>query len=461
MDRSDTANNIPRVTGHPLLGILQEFRRDRAGLLIRVAREHGDLATARVGLLPRALVVSAPHLARETLVERADSFVKGIGLSLYARPLLGDGLLTSEHDFHRRQRRMMAPAFMPRRIADYAATIASCADRAVERLAGAGTADLSREMMQLTLEIAGQTLFSSDLSGDAADIYGALTFAMERVNQQLGSLVPLPPSVPTPGNLRARRFVNRLDEVVYRMIRQRRASGGDAGDLLSMLLQAQDEDDGGVMTDRQVRDEAMTILLAGHETSANALTWALYLLAHNPDARARLEAEVDDVLGGRSPDLESLRRLPWTLQVFKEAMRLYPPAYMVVRQAERDVSIGGCPLRKRSAVIVNILGMHRRPEVFADPLRFLPERFAPDAEKAMDRHAYLPFGGGPRVCIGSHFALLEGQVALARLVQELRFDLVPGHERVEMEPLITLRPKGGLPMRISPRSAARPSRAAS
>jgi cytochrome P450 len=456
---SSTAHSIPRVAGHPLLGSLPEFRRDRAGLLIRVAREHGDVARARVGIA-RAVVVSAPHLARETLVERADAFVKGIGLSLYARPLLGDGLLTSEHDFHRRQRRMMAPAFMPRRIADYTTTIAACADRAVARLAGAGTADLSREMMRLTLEVAGQTLFSSDLSGDAGDIYGALTSAMERVNEQLGSLLPLPPWVPTPGNLRARRFVAELDEVVYRMIRERRASGGDAGDLLSMLLQAQDEDDGGAMTDRQVRDEAMTILLAGHETSANALTWALYLLAHNQDARARLEEEVDDVLGGRTPDLESLRRLPWTLQVFKEAMRLHPPAYMVVRRAERDVSIGGCPVRRNEAVIVNILGMHRRPEVFAEPLRFLPERFAPDAEKAIDRHAYLPFGGGPRVCIGSHFALLEGQVALARLAQELRFDLVPGHERAEMEPLITLRPKGGMPMRISRRSAAR-SRAAS
>jgi cytochrome P450 len=454
--------DIPRVPGHPLLGSLSAFRNDRAGLLIRIAQQQGDIARVRVGLFPSALVVSEPALARETLVERDDAFIKGVGLSLFARPLLGDGLLTSEHDFHRRQRRMMAPAFMPRRIADYADTIAACADRSVERLTSVDTADLSRELMQLTLDAAGQTLFRSDLRGDAGPIYAALTAAMQHVTAQLGSLLPLPPSVPTPSNLRMRRVIARLDEVIYRLIRERRAAGGDAGDLLSMLLLAQDQDDGSVMTDKQVRDEAMTILMAGHETTANALAWSLYLLAHHPDARARLEDEVDRELAGRSPDLASLARLPFTLQVFKEAMRLYPPAYMVVRRAARDVAIGGHPVRAGQSVVVNIIGMHRREAFFPDPLRFSPERFAPDAEKAMERHAYLPFGGGPRVCIGNHFALMEGQIALARLVQELRFDLLPGHERVEMEPLITLRPRGGLPMRVSQRApAARPALAAS
>ena len=453
MQPSKTNNDIPRVPGHPLLGNLSAFRSDRAGFLIRVAQEQGDIAGARVGLF-RAVVVSEPALARETLVERDDAFVKGVGLSLFARPLLGDGLLTSEHDFHRRQRRMMAPAFMPRRIAEYADTIASCADRSVERLAGVESADVSREMMQLTLDAAGRTLFRSDLSGDAGQVYTALTAAMEHVTAQIGSLLPLPPRVPTPSNLRHRRVIARLDEVVYRMIRERRASGGDAGDLLSMLLLAQDQDDGSVMTDKQVRDEAMTILLAGHETSANALAWSLYLLARHRDVRARLEDEVDRELGGRSPDLASLARLPYTLQVFKEAMRLYPPAYMVVRRATRDVAIGGHRMRKGESVVVNIIGMHRRAAYFAEPLAFRPERFAPEAEQAIDRHAYLPFGGGPRVCIGNHFALMEGHIALARLVQELRFDLLPGREQVEMETLITLRPRGGLPMRITRRLPA-------
>ncbi|HKE14067.1 MAG TPA: cytochrome P450 [Kofleriaceae bacterium] len=445
---------VPRVAGHLLLGSLLEFRRDRIGFLLRVAREYGDIARVRFGFLMSGVIISAPDLAREALVERDDAFVKGVGLSVFARPLLGEGLLTSERDLHRRQRRMMAPAFMPRRIAEYADTIAACADRSVERLAAAGSADLSREMMQLTLEVAGRTLFHSDLSGDAGDVYGALTAAMEHVSAQISRVVPLPPSVPSPANLRVRRDIERLDEVIYRLIRQRRAAGGDAGDLLSMLLLARDQDDGGVMTDKQVRDEAMTIMLAAHETTANALVWSLYLLAHNPDVRARLEDEVDRVLGGRSPDLAALAELPCTLQVFKEAMRLYPPAYMVVRRATRDVALGGHQVRKGEAVIVNIVGMHRRAEHFPDPLRFRPERFTAAAEKALDRHVYLPFGGGPRVCIGNHFALMEGHIALARLVQELRFDLVPGRERAELEPLITLRPKGGMPMRISRRERA-------
>ncbi len=461
MQQSKTNHDIPRVPGQPLLGNLSAFRSDRAAFLIRVAQEQGDIARVRIGLFASAVVVSEPALARETLVERDDAFVKGVGLSLFARPLLGEGLLTSEHDFHRRQRRMMAPAFMPRRIAEYADTIASCADRSVERLARVDSADLSREMMQLTLDAAGRTLFCSDLSGDAGQVYAALTAAMEHVTAQIGSLLPLPPRVPTPSNLRLRRVIARLDDVVYRLIRERRASGGDAGDLLSMLLLAQDQDDGSVMSDKQVRDEAMTILMAGHETSADALAWTLYLLAHHPDVRARLEDEVDRELGGRSPDLASLARLPYTLQVFKEAMRLYPPAYMVVRRATRDVAIGGHRVRKGESVVVNIIGMHRRAAYFAEPLRFRPERFAPEAEKAMDRHAYLPFGGGPRVCIGNHFALMEGHIALTRLVQELRFDLLPGHERVEMETLITLRPRGGLPMRIGRREQVAAPRAAS
>ena len=445
----------PLVDGHRVLGNLSEFRRNRAEFLVRVAREHGAAARFRVGLFLRGLIVADPALAREVLVEQDDAFVKGVGLSLFARPLLGDGLLTSEGAVHLRQRRMIAPSFLPRRIADYAAEIAACADRAVDRLsagplADRGTQDVGDEMMRFALEAVGRTLFRSDLTGDAGAIGDALTDAMEHVNAQLGALVPLPPRVPSPSNLRARRVIRRLDEVLYRIIRERRAVGVDAGDFLSMLLLARDEGDGGTMTDQQVRDEAMTILLAGHETTANALAWTLHLLARAPEVRDRLEAEVDRELGDAALDVAALRRLPYTLQVFKEAMRLRPPAYMVVRRALREVAIGGDRIRRGEAVIVNIIGMHRRAALFADPDRFDPDRFGPDAP-AIDRHAYLPFGGGSRVCIGNHFALMEGQIALARLIRDLRFDLAPGREEIEMEPLITLRPKGGMPMRVSRR----------
>lgn len=446
----------PLIAGHPVLGNLSEFRRNRAEFLLQVARQHGGAARFRVGLFLRGLIVADPALAREVLVEKEASFAKGVGLSLFARPLLGEGLLTSEGEVHLRQRRMIAPSFLPRRIADYAAEIAACADRAAERLAAAiaadgGRQDVADEMMRFALEAVGRTLFRSDLTSDAEAIGDALTSAMEHVNAQLGALVPLPPRVPSPSNLRARRVIRGLDEVLYRVIRERRAAGADASDFLSMLLSARDEDDGGAMTDRQVRDEAMTILLAGHETTANALAWTLHLLARAPEARARLEAEVDRALQGGAPDLATLPALPYTLQVFKEAMRLRPPAYMVVRRALNDVSIGADLVRRGEAVIVNIIGMHRRAALFPDPERFDPDRFAPDAARAIDRYAYLPFGGGSRVCIGNHFALMEGHIALARLVRDLRFDLAPGHEEVGMEPLITLRPRGGMAMLISRR----------
>ncbi len=219
-----------------------------------------------------------------------------------------------------------------------------------------------------------------------------------------------------------------------------------------MLLLAQDEGDGAVMTDKQVRDEAMNIFLAGHETTANALTWAFYLVAQHPGVRAELEREVDGALGGATPALADLPRLPYTLAVLKEAMRLYPPAFVVARRATRDVVLRGHAVRKNELCLVNIIGMHRRARYFAEPERFLPERFLPANEKDIPKQAFLPFGAGPRICIGNHFALLEGQLAIAAIAQRVRLDLPPGAARVEMDPLLTLRPKGGVPMRVTRRA---------
>lgn len=442
---------VPDVPGHPLLGNLGEFRKDRIGLLTRLSQEYGDIARIRVGFFVSAVVVSAADLAHETLVSQSDAFVKSLGLSIFARPLLGDGLLTSEHELHRRQRRMIAPAFMNKRISGYAATMASYADRHVDRLRRMDGADLAQEMMQLTLEILGKTLFNADLSGDARNVREALTLAMRSLNEQVSSPFPVPPLFPSPANLRAKKIVHRLDDVIYRLIRERRATGADAGDLLSMLLLARDADDDCPMSDQQVRDEAMTIMLAGHETTGNALAWTFYLLARHPEVRERLEDEVDHVLGGRVPTVDVLPRLPYALQVIKESMRLYPPAYMVVRRATRDVSIGPYGVRKGEAVILDVIGMHRRADYFNDPMRFDPDRFQPEAEKAAVKHAYLPFGGGPRVCIGNHFALMEAQIVLAHFAQHLRFDLAPGREDIETEPLITLRPKGGVQVLVRKR----------
>lgn len=456
---------LPHATPrHAILGNLPEFKNDRIGLLTRLPRQYGSAARVRLGFFVDALVVSSPELAKEVLLDKSDSFRKSFGLALFSRPMLGDGLLTSEGGKHLRQRRMMAPSFTSKRIAGYADVFASSADRAARRIAKKATTDLLDEMMLMTLEIVARSLFSTEVEKDAGSVGDAVTVALECVNAQIASVLPLPPQVPSPTNLRLKRAVKELDAIVYRFVRERRVSGKDHGDLLSMLLAAQDEDDGAVMTDVQVRDEVMTIFLAGHETTANALAWTFLLLSKHPEIRARLEAEVDAALGDRLPELADAKRLPFTLAVVKEAMRLYPPAYMVGRRAAEPVKLGRFPVEKGQVVLLNIIGMHRSEHLFPDASRFSPDRFLPEAEKSIDKYAYLPFGGGPRVCIGNHFALLEAQLALSHLVRRFRFDLLPESESAECEPLITLRPKHGVRVRVNTRdhlsTETRPTRTA-
>jgi cytochrome P450 len=443
---------VPHLDDNPIFGSLLRYREDRFGFLKSLA-DRGEIVRARMGAFPLYIVTSA-EIAHEALVEKDADFVKGVGLSLFARPLLGNGLLSSEGDFHRRQRKLMAPAFVQKRIAAYATEISVRTEAAQRDWADGARLDVAEAMMHLTLEIVGKTLFDAEFGSDAAEIGEALTKAMEHIIGSLGSLVPIPPTWPTPRNRRNDATIARLDQIVYRVIREHREDRRDRGDFLSMLLLAQDEDDGSVMTDKQVRDEAMTIVLAGHETTANALAWTFYLLAQHPAARARLEHEVDAVLGGRSPTLADLPKLPYALQVFKEAMRLYPPAYVFARRPVRDVTLGGYAVAKGQMVVFNVAGMHRMARHYPEPNRFDPERFTPAAEKALPRQAYMPFGAGSRVCIGNHFALMEGQLVLAALAQRLRFDPLPGARSVDTESLVTVRPRGGLPMRVHRRAAS-------
>lgn len=440
---------IPRIAGHPLLGHLRAFRNDRAGMQLRIAREQPEIARLRVGFVP-VVMIGSPALAHEQLAVKHASFVKSPGLAVFMRPLLGNGLLTSERHFHTKQRKLIAPAFAHKRIASYASTMAERSERFAASLADGKVFDLSEGILRLTLEIVGKTLFDAEVGSDADDVGDALTVAMECAMSQMSSLVPIPPFIPTATNRKSRRAVAQLDAILYRIIRARRVQGGDRGDLLSMLLATHDED-GGSMTDQQIRDESMTLFLAGHETTANALSWAFYLLAKNPAARARVEAEVDAL--GRVPSYDDLKQLPYTLAVLKETMRLYPPAYILARRAVEDVVLGRHQIKKHSIVIVNILGIHRRPDLFPDPERFDPERFMGDAEKQLPRCGYMPFGAGPRICIGNHFALMEGHVVLASLVKRLRFDLV-SDVPMELEPLVTLRPKGSMTMRVTVREAS-------
>jgi cytochrome P450 len=445
------AGTIPRLSAPGLLGSLPAFRESRLDFQLAAMREHPDIARARFGPF-EVLLIGAPELVHALLVTEADDFVKSYGLSLFARPILGDGLLTSEHAAHRRQRRLIAPAFGKRQIAQYAALMGERAEQSLARMLASEELDIGAETMRVTLEIVGKTLFDSELADAASEVGSAVTDAMECVMGTMASALPLPPFVPSPRNVKLARAKRRLDALVYALIRARRADPGarTSADLLSLLLAARD-DDGSGMSDRQVRDEVMTALLAGHETTANALAWTLILLARHPAQRKEVEDELDRVLVGRAAELTDLGSLPLTLATFKEAMRLYPPVYLLGRRALRATALCGYPVARNQVVLVASYGMHRRADLYPEPERFDPRRFLPEREASLPRQAFLPFGAGARTCIGNHFALLEGQLLLARWLARARFELSAPEQEIGLEPLITLRPKGPVRMRVTAR----------
>ena len=431
--------SIPVLRGLPLIGNMLEFRRDRLALH-DAAAEVGPVARFQIMHLP-IYTISDADLAKEVLVDQAASFKKSAGMQFLA-PLLGEGLLSSEGEVHKQHRKLLAPAFAPKRLAAYGTVMVEETKR---QLAGWHTGkqvDIAHEMMEMTLAIAGRTMFNADVRSDARVVGEGLELAMRSMLASITSPVQLGYKWPLPRHLSMRRAVKMLDAIVYRMIADGRAANIDKGDVLSMLLLARDEDGTG-LSDAQVRDEVMTLLLAGHETTANTFTWTWYELGRNPAALAKLEEEITRVLGGRAVTTDDLPNLPWTAAVIDEAMRLHPPAYQTGREAKTDVTIGGHRFPARSIIIINIRGIHRRADYFPQPLAFRPERMLPDQKKARPRHHYLPFGAGPRVCIGSHFALMEAQLCLATMVQAAR--VRPLATTVVPEPLVTLRPKGGLP----------------
>jgi cytochrome P450 len=427
------------------------MRRDPLGLLTEVAREYGDVARLRIGSAS-IFLVSHPELVREVLVTRNRGFIKTMVMRRTKR-LLGEGLLTSEGDDHLRQRRLAQPAFHRDRIAGYARTMVDDADRLADGWRDGEELDAHREMMRLALGIAGKTLFGAEVGGaQAAEIGEALDSALRLFRRALVPFAGLIDRLPLPSNRRFFRSRDRLDERIFRMIRQRRASGEDTGDLLSMLILAEDpEADGATMSDEQVRDEAVTLLLAGHETTANALAWTWYLLARHPAAEAALHAEVDAVLGGGLPTADDLPRLPYTRAVLAESMRLFPPAWVISREAVEELEIGGVVVPRGAMVFLSEWVIHRDPRFWEDPERFLPERWLDGLAERLPRFAYFPFGGGPRKCIGEAFAWTEGVLVLATLARRWRLRLLPG-QRVEPLPLITLRPRNGIRVRVEARS---------
>jgi cytochrome P450 len=428
------------------------FRRDPLNFLTRLAREHGDIVHFRVGG-QHAYLLNHPDLIRDVLVNYQDHFHKGRALQR-AKRLLGEGLLTSEGEHHRRQRRLAQPAFHKKRIESYGALMTDYAARHSARWRDGDTLDIAHEMMRLTLAIVGKTLFNADVESDAEEIANALTEIMELFNLLMLPYSEYLEKLPLPQTRRFDRARSKLDAIIYRIIVERRRNRTDAGDLLSMLLDTRDEEtDGAGMTDRQIRDEVMTIILAGHETTANALSWTWYLLAQHPEAETKLHAELDEVLdhGRRLPTVEDLPRLRYTEMIVSESMRLYPPAWIIGRLAIKDFNARGYVVRAGSLVLVSQYVMQRDPRYFADPLRFDPERWTTEARELRPAYSYFPFGGGARRCIGEGFAWMESVLLTAAIASRWRMKLDASH-KVEPYPRITLRPRRGIRVTLERRN---------
>jgi cytochrome P450 len=437
----------PSSPGKPFVGHLLDFRHDPPNLLSDLARKHGDIVHFKLG--PQDIyLINHPDYIRDVLVTHSRNFVKSRGLEM-AKKFLGESLLTSEGEFHRRQRRLAQPAFHRQRINAYAKIMTDRAVGTRERWRDGETVDVWQEMMRLTLAIVGKTLFDADVESEAPEIGKALTDVMQLFERITNPLSGLLDKLPLPSNIRWLKAKARLDATIYRVISERRASAEDRGDLLSMLLLAQDEEgDGGSMTNEQLRDEAMTLFVAGHETTANALTWTWYLLSQYPAVQARLHEEIDTVLAGALPTAADVAQLRYTEMVFAESMRLYPPAWTLGRRVLTDYRINQYVVPAGAIVLMSPWVMHHDPRFFPDPFKFDPERWAPEARESRPKFSYFPFGGGPRVCIGEQFAWMEGALLIATLGQRWKLSLAPG-QRVEPKAMITLRPRYGMRMILS------------
>jgi len=432
-------------------GHLPAFFRDRTAFLTRQAGL-GDVTYLRMGPQP-VFFLNHPDHIRDLFVVNAGKFEKGRALKR-AKVLLGEGLLTSEREAHLRQRRMIQPAFHRARIAEYARSMVEYADEMANHWQDGETRDIDKEMMHLTLQIVAKTLFSAEVEDDADEIGAAMTTMVELFNFLLLPFSEWLEKLPLPHSIRFKRAKKKLDEVIYGIINERRKTGKDKGDLLSMLLMAQDEDDGGTMTDQQVRDEALTLFLAGHETTANALTWTWYLLSQDPEAEAKLHAELDAVLGSRVPVMDDIPNLKFTEAVLAESMRLYPPAWAIGRNVVEAHDFGGFTAKPGTLILTSPFVTQRDARFWDDPLAFNPERWQSiSVKEAGNRNIYFPFGGGVRRCIGESFAWTEGILLIATIARKWKLSLARS-QKIGLNPQITLRPKFGMKMNLQIRERA-------
>jgi cytochrome P450 len=438
----------PGPKPHFLIGNMPLASHDPLTTFEKWAREFGDIFYYRA-LWIHVYFLNHPDLIESVLVRNYQNFLKD-HVVRKSRWFFGDGLLTNEGESWLRQRRLAQPAFHRERIATYAKIMTDYTERMLATWSGGETRDIHQEMMQLTLKIVVRALFNVEAQ-EIAQISAAMNVLMRN---SVGIRLLLPPAarfLPTPGMVAFRRSVRQLDEIVYRIIAERRKNETDTGDLLSMLMQARDED-GSCMTDKQLRDEVMTFLLAGHETTALALSWSWHLLAQNPEVERELHEELDRVLAGRSPEFSDLGNLSYTERVIKESMRLYPPAWSLARTVVTEFEIAGYRIPSDANVVMSTWIMHRDPRYFPNPTKFNPDRWLTERSQALPRFAYFPFGGGPRQCIGSSFAMMEATLLLAAIGQKFQFRSIPDHPVLPI-PSFTLRPKHGIQMTLNSRAA--------
>ncbi len=436
----------PGPKPRPIVGNLLEFRKDQLGFITRLQGQYDKAFTFYFGKSPMVMFTT-PEAVRYVLVEHAKNFIMG-EIMQGLRLLLGDGLLTTDGEFHRRQRRLMLPAFHRKRVESYRDAMIDYTERMLEHWQPGQQVDIAVEMQRLTLRIVAKALFDVDLTRESQALGAAFDDAREYPNRRRYSFRALRINLPFTAYGKFVRAKALLDKTVYDIIAQRRETGEDKGDVVSMLLAARDED-GSALNDVQVRDQLMTLLAAGHETTANALTWTFYLLSQNLEERDKLLTELHSVLNGRSPTVEDLARLPYLEMVVKESMRLFPPAWIMGRRAIEDYDLEGYHLPAGSFVLLSPWVIHHKAEYFAEPQRFWPERFDPEKGEEQPPFAYFPFGAGPRMCIGSTFAMMEARLLLATILQHYSPRLVSGHPVVP-RPMVTLRTRFGMRMVLEP-----------
>jgi cytochrome P450 len=453
---TDVLRDVKEFKGLPLIQNFwynrREYKTDRIALFQKTFATCGDLGVFVVGQR-RYYLASSVELAHELLVRNGDILDKPERFRIAMGPLLGDGLLAARNDLHARQRQLIQPSFRKKALLATSAQVAAeHAHRAAATWPDGGTVEIYREMMRLVMLVVATDVFGRNVHAEADDFGTALNEAIAEFNTGVSAMAQMTTLLPSRSRRRYLAAIEKMDRTFYRMLEEHRASADPPNDWVTALLECRYED-GSQMPDRQIRDEAINLLMAGNETTGAALTWTFHLLTQHPEVYARLLAEVDGVLGGRKITLADLPQLPYTLQVFKESMRLYPPVYMFSRQPTEDIVACGYRIPAGSAMLFSPYVLHHRADYFPDPERFDPDRFAPDRERKIPSHAYMPFASGHRMCIGNNHGLLNGHILVASVSQRVMFEEVPGPP-IATEQKLTLRPSGGIPMRIRHRTAA-------